>query len=131
MIEEPRHKDTGETLSDVIAKIPNELAYDAVGLWHFEPIGRISFGLTGDALVDFVRRAIRALLDAGALPVRGNPGGDYEWVHQKQYGSLRDEIVEAIIAEWRSLPKDSMVLAGEAAWFARPDPSFPKYLKMD
>lgn len=131
MIENARHKDTGAPIGEEIAKIPNELSHDAVGLWHIEPTGRVSFGLKDDALVEFVRLTLRGLLDAGAVPVKGAPGSGYEWIRQRQYGTSRDEIVEAVIKEWLSLPQDSMVLAGEAAWFARPDPDFPQYVKMD
>ncbi len=131
MIDEPRHKDYGTTLSEWIVLIPGELPVDAVGLWQVVPAGRDGFGLEGDALVDFVRRAIHALLDAGAVPVRGGKGTGYEWLAQKQYGTTRDEITEAVIQEWLALPDDPLVLCGQGVWFARPDLSFEKYVKLD
>ena len=130
-ITEPKHKDTGETLSEVIAQIPNELPYDAVGIWHIVPIGDTSFGLSGEKLTDFVRRAIHALLDAGAVPVRSIPGSEYEWVRQTQYGTTRDEIAEAIIREWEPVPNDSFSMIEHCPWFAKPDPEHPMFVKMD
>ena len=131
MMPEPKHKDTGETLSEVIAQIPNELPHDVVGIWHIVPTGETGFGLTGEALSDFVRRAVLALLDAGAVPVRHIPDSGYEWVHQKQYGTTREEIADAIVKEWEPVPNTSEAMIGECPWFALPDPDFPGYLKMD
>ncbi len=54
MSSEPLHRDTGETLSEVIARHPIELAYDAHALMHIVPVGRVCFGLKGDALSDYV-----------------------------------------------------------------------------
>lgn len=131
MSTEPRHKDTGKTMSEVIARIPSELPRDAVGIWHIVPIGETAFHLSGEQLSDFVRRAIYALLDAGAVPVRYQPGSEYEWVHQKQYGTTRDEVAEAIVREWEPVPNDSYAMIEHCPWFARPDPNTPKYVKMD
>jgi len=131
MIEEPRHRKTGETLSDAIARHKNELPYDAMALMHIVPKGRAGFGLTGDALADYVRRSVRALLEAGAVPVTHIPGNGYEFTYEPKYGSTIDEITEGVVQEWLALPDDPLVLAGEGAWFARPDPKFPKYVKMD
>ncbi|AGK58099.1 integron gene cassette protein [Hyphomicrobium denitrificans 1NES1] len=67
MSNEPKHRRTGETLSEVISQYPGELDLDAVGIWQIVPGGRANFGLSGNALTDYVRRAILALLDAGAV----------------------------------------------------------------
>jgi hypothetical protein len=131
MIIEPRHKDTGETISEVIAKMPNELDNDAVGVWHIIPDGETGFGLFGKALTDFLRRAVIALLEAGAVPVKHVPGSGYEWVHQKQYGTTRDEIADAIVREWEPVPNDSYSMIEHCPWFARPDPVHPKYVKIE
>ena len=57
------------------------------------------FGLEGEALTDFVRRSIYALLEAGAKPVLGtNTPNVYEL--QPQYGQTNTEIAEAVIREW-------------------------------
>ena len=128
---EPKQKDTGETIIEVIAKIPNELDYDAIGIWHVVPIGETSFGLSGMSLSDFVRRAIVAILNEGGVPVRHVPGSGYEWVHQSQYGNTPQEIADAIIREWEPVPNDSISMIEHCPWFARPDPEFPNYVKMD
>jgi hypothetical protein len=127
---EPRHKLYGRPMSEWIALVPGELDVDAVGLWQIVPAGVDGFGLQGEELIEYVRRNIRALLQAGAVPVRHEPGSTFEWTHQKQYGSEREEIIEAIIREWLVLGNDPMILAGEV-WFARPDPKSPNYVKMD
>jgi hypothetical protein len=129
MIDEPRHAEYGRSLSEWISLIPGELPIDAVGLWHFVPDGQ-AFGLSGNAQVDFVRRAIRALLEAGAVPVRHVPGSEYEWDIQRQYGASDDAIIDAIVTEWQAMPDDPLVLCGEGVWFARPRPG-KKYVKVD
>ncbi|WP_144061233.1 hypothetical protein [Hyphomicrobium denitrificans] len=65
------------------------------------------------------------------MPVRHIPGSAYEWTRQAQYGTGREEIADAIVREWQSVPDDPMELVGQCPWFARPDPKFPKYVKMD
>ena len=130
MTDDPRHKLYGTPLSEWIALIPGELPRDAVGLFQIVPAGRDGFGLKGAALTDFVRRGIHALLDAGAVPVRGGKGTGYEWLAQKQYGTAKEEITEAIIREWLALPDDPLVLCGDGVWFARPEPG-TKYVKLD
>ena len=113
MILGPRHKDTGETMDSIIAHLPDELSHDAVGLFHFVPTGRVSFGLSGDDLTEFVRRGIDALLSAGAVPVRHVRHSGYEWIEQNQYGKHKHEIVDAIVSEWLAMPDDPQVLCGD------------------
>lgn len=122
MTNEIRHKDHGDTVSEWIALIPGDLHNDAVGLWTIVPHGRDGFGLRGSALSDFVRRGILALLDAGAVPVRHKRGSGYDWSPQKQYGTGREEIADAVIAEWLAMPDDPLILCGNSVWFARPVP---------
>lgn len=131
MIVEPRNKYYGETMSEAISLVSGELPIDAVGMWQIVPKGRDGFDLTGDALVDFIRKCIHALLAAGAVPVRGGKGTGYEWVAQTQYGTTKEEITENVIREWQAMPDDPLVLCGDGVWFARPDPAFPKYVKLD
>lgn len=131
MIDEPRDKGSGETISEAISQYPQELDRDAVGIWQIVPGGRMDFGLSGDALADYVRRTIYALLDAGAVPVRHVPGNGFRWSRQKQYGLTREEIAEAIIAEWEPVPYDSYSMIEHCPWFARPRPNDPNYVKMD
>jgi hypothetical protein len=120
----------GTPMSEYIASIPDELPRDAVGLWQIVPAGRSGFLLTGTDLVDFVRRAIYALLDAGALPVRGSPGSGFDWIVQKQYGTGTSQITEAIINEWAAMPDDPLILCGQGVWFARPRAG-SKHVKLD
>lgn len=130
-INERFNKKTGESVAADVARYPNELDRDAVGLFQIVPQGRINFGLSGTDLDDYVRLAVRALLSAGAIPVRGERGSGYQWIAQKRYGHTQDQIVEAIISEWRAMPDDPVKLCTEGVWFARPNPKFPKYVKID
>jgi hypothetical protein len=101
MREEPRHRHYGDTLSDYIVQVANELPYDAVGMWQIVPGGRKGFGFEGEALTDYVRRCIAELLSRGAVPVvGGGPDGPHEWIAQPQYGSELAEIIENVVREW-------------------------------
>lgn len=87
MSSEPLHRDTGKTLSEVIAQHPIELAYDAHALMHIVPVGRVCFGLKGDALTDYVRRSVRAMLESGGVPVTHVAGNGYDYTYEPKYGS--------------------------------------------
>ena len=89
------------SINEWIRLAPGVLSMDAVGLWHVLAAGQSRFQLDGPQLVDFVRRSIVALLDAGGIAVDSGKGTDYTWV-AKSYGTTRDEIVNAIIAEWQA-----------------------------
>jgi hypothetical protein len=128
---DPVDQDSGLSLTEWIHLLPNELSRDAVGMFQIIPDGRDVFHLSGAEMINFVRLAITALLDSGAVPVRGGAGSGYEWVYQKQYGFMKNDIINSIIAEWLAMPDDPLVLCGEGVWFARPDPDFPKYVKLD
>ncbi len=130
-INERFNKKTGESVAADVARYPNELDRDAVGLFQIVPQGRVNFGLSGTDLDDYVRLAVRALLSAGAVPVRGERGSGYQWIAQKQYGDIQDQIVEGIISEWRTMPGDPVMLCTEGVWFARPRTESPFYVKMD
>jgi hypothetical protein len=119
MSDEPIHRVHGTRLSDWIEAIPHELPLDAVGMWQFVPAGRRGFGLEGEALVAFVRRAIAALLERGAVPVVSGADEGYFWLPQPQYGSSPAEIVENVVREWiaRGLPDCDV----GGLWFALPE----------
>ena len=70
-MKQPTHRFFGYTIDESVELVSNELEHDVVGLWQIIPKGREDFGLTGDALVDFARRHIIALIKKGAVPVRG------------------------------------------------------------
>lgn len=92
---------------------------DPVGLFGIIASGRRSFGLNGADLEAFVRRVLRAMTEAGARPVLGGGGkGPLPWIVQPQYGSTSNEIVDSVIAEWRSMGQDPD--AG-GLWFATPE----------
>jgi len=122
--------DEGITIDEYIASFVGELHRDAVGLWQIVPAGRNEYNLSGSSLVDFIRHSIHALLDAGAIPVRGGPGSGYDWIAQKQYGAEKNAMTEEIIAEWLTMPDDPFVQVG-GVWFARPNPKFPRFIKID
>ncbi|KAB2823602.1 MAG: hypothetical protein F9K51_07420 [Candidatus Dadabacteria bacterium] len=130
MIVEKKHKIYGRTMSEWISLVPGELDVDAVGLWQIVPAGIDGFGLEGEELTEYVRRNLMALLEAGAIPVRGGKSTGYDWVAQHHYGKTKEEIIENIIREWLNMGNDPKILIGEV-WFARPDPRFPKHVKMD
>ena len=89
----------GVPMSEWIADLPTTLNDIPVGMWVLVPNGRIGFGLEGPALVDFLRRCIHTLMDAGTKPVikRGRPD---TWELQTKYGSNKHEVAEAVIQEW-------------------------------
>jgi hypothetical protein len=97
MTQEPQDRFYGGAMSECIAAMPSTLSDLPVGLWEIVDRGRKSFGLEGEALADFVRRCIYALIDAGAKPVINKPN---QWELQVQYGGNRWEITQAVVAEW-------------------------------
>lgn len=100
MSEEPTHRYYGDTLSDYIVQVANELPVDAVGMWQIVPGGRHGFDFEGEALIDYVRRCIAELLSRGAVPVVGGGEGPHEWIIQRQYGTTPDAIIDNVVREW-------------------------------
>ena len=86
-------------MSESIAHMPSSLNDLPIGMWEIVNDGRQGFGLEGAALVDYIRRCIYALIDAGAKPVAGGNKPN-QWELQVQYGSNKREIAEAVIQEW-------------------------------
>jgi hypothetical protein len=68
-------------------------------MWKIVNDGREGFGLEGVALVDFIRRSIHALIEAGAKPVFSTDKPSH-WELQVQYGSNKHEVAKAVIQEW-------------------------------
>jgi hypothetical protein len=112
----------GLTMSQVISEMPGDLSRDGVGIYQVVAPGRDDFKLAGFELIDFVRRGIDALLEAGAIPVRFGGGSGFDWVAQTQYGTEKNQIVEQVIKEWLALPDNPATLFAEGVWFARPIP---------
>jgi hypothetical protein len=113
---ELRDKYYGNTVQEWIEKVPGELLVDAVGLWQIVSFGREGFGLSGDELVDYVRRNLFALFAKGAKPVRGALDNIHIWT-LVDYGSTAEEMADGIINEWLNSGRDPDV--GDV-WFALP-----------
>jgi hypothetical protein len=100
MKDERRHATYGTPLSAWIKQIPAELPVDAVGLWQIIPQAREAFGLEGQELISLVERAIYALLEHGAKPVRGGMGTDHDWIEQtcSQNGAVGVTLIPLLAA---------------------------------
>ena len=128
MNNDPKDKVFGTAMIEWIARAPNELPRDAVGLWQIVSAGVVNFDLSGSNLVEFVGRSIMALLDAGALPVRGGNGTSHFWIYQPQFGATKDAVRRGVIAEWQRIGNDVDDLM-DSIWFALPRPG-ENYVKM-
>ena len=116
MNRELRDKFYGQTVEEWISKLPGELPLDAVGLWQIVSFGREGFELSGEELVDVVRRGIKELLARGAKPVVGAMDGVHVWT-TVTCGNNVESMSEAIIEEWRNSGRDP---DGGDVWFALP-----------
>jgi hypothetical protein len=103
MIDLQRRWPSGEaddTVADYIETRPYDIDGDGEALWRIIPTGR-GFGFEGPELAEFVRLCVMRLLEAGAVPVRHGPhDAELQWKEQTQYGTKKEEIADAIIAEW-------------------------------
>jgi hypothetical protein len=104
MTREPRDKQFGTPLSERIRGYAARMEDIGVGLYHVVPDGNQGFDYEGAALVEYVRRSLHALLDAGAVPARFVPDGSGKgtWMVDDRYGTDKRSIVEGVIAEWLS-----------------------------
>jgi hypothetical protein len=100
MMTEPKDRIFGTPLDKWLEALPLDMSDTPVGLWRLVPRAE-DFGFADARRVDFLRRAIRALLDAGGMPVRG-AGLPGRWVLQTQYGAAKPAIVAAVVAEWQA-----------------------------
>lgn len=105
MSTELRDKFYGMTRDEYVARVPAELAVDAVGLWQVISFGRQGFGLSGEPLVNLVRLCILELLSKGAKPVIGARDGLHFW-KVVNYGERPEEIADGIIKEWQITGRD-------------------------
>jgi hypothetical protein len=103
MIDLQRRWPSGEaddTVAGYIETRPYDIDGDGEALWRIIPTGR-GFGFEGPELAEFVRLCVMRLLEAGAVPVRHGPhDAELQWKEQTQYGTKKEEIADAIIAEW-------------------------------
>jgi hypothetical protein len=112
-----RHKIHGTPIEEWVAKVPNELPRDAVGLWQIVGAGgQAGFGLSGQELIEFVRLILLALFEKGAKPVTAAIDGVHVWA-LVPYGEKPDEMAEAIIQEWIATAREPDL--GDV-WFAIP-----------
>lgn len=116
MTQEPRDKYFGVSMNVWIARLPNELDVDAVGLWQIIPVGSDSFGLSGQRLDEFTCRCIMALLQRGAVPVRA-VSGVVGWVPDIAYRGSHEGIAKQIIHEWKI---HKLVPDHDGLWFSLP-----------
>jgi hypothetical protein len=100
MKKEPCDRLHGTPLSEWLTRMPNRMSDTPVGLWWLVPMAE-RFAFAGADQADFLRRSIRALLDAGGMPVRG-AGKPDAWLLQTRYGTGKSAILEAVIAEWQA-----------------------------
>jgi hypothetical protein len=100
MSDELKHKFHGTPLSEWIASTPSWLDDDiGLGLGEIIGDGRKGFGLEGPALVEFVRRSLRTLVERGAKPRHWQMSGNTPL----RYGSdSPHEIIEGVIADWQA-----------------------------
>jgi hypothetical protein len=119
MREEPKDKYHGISMSEWISRVPNELDRDAVGLWQIVPVGRDSFSLAGNDLVDFVRRCLLELFARGARPVEANDVGINDWKLKEEYGTTPEEMADSIIHEWKESGRDPSPV--NSIWFMLPE----------
>ncbi|WP_156381404.1 hypothetical protein [Aurantimonas sp. Leaf443] len=74
---------------------------DHVSLWGLI-IDAHAFGLEGEWKIEFIRRCMRSLLNAGAVAV-DLTGETYPlFKATTRWGTEREEIIEAIIADWQA-----------------------------
>jgi hypothetical protein len=106
----------GNTVEEWISKVPGELPIDAVGFWQIVSFARQGFGLSGDELVEAVRKALLALFEKGAKPVTGANDGIHYWI-PVNYGDTAKEMADIIIREWLGSGRE---LDAGGIWFALP-----------
>jgi hypothetical protein len=117
------HIDDGITFEKYAGMVANEVSLDAVPFWHIVPVGRQSYGLTGDDLICFVRCCLLAMFRRGAKPCVAGPAGRegiYPWNLKDTYGATPETMADAVIAEWLASGVDPKPNS-HSLWFALPD----------
>lgn len=99
MIDLSRRSGVGDTVSEYFEGVSSELSNDGKAMFAIVPAGR-SFGFVGADLREFVTQCILRLLNSGGVPVRYADSGPLLWREQTQYGKSKEEIADAIVAEW-------------------------------
>ena len=127
MIDQIRHRRSGDTIAEWIPMNVVALEDDAVSFSEIILDGQEGFGLSGEQLDAFIAKSIRVLIENGGLPVIGGSGTQFLWLEQSKYGSAPAEVAAAVIAEWKASGGCDPGLGG--LWFALPDPADPKFVK--
>lgn len=113
------HRVYGLSAEDWISRLPSELEIDAVGLWQITPVGRTSFGFSGEDLRDFVYNCLMALFSRGAVPVVPSSKPNKDWELVEKYGDNAEKMAAAIIDEWMASSIDPH--PSDSLWFALPE----------
>jgi hypothetical protein len=99
MREDLTERFTGTPILDWIEDIHYAIMDDHVSLWGLLSDAN-AFGLDANERVEFVRRCLRSIFDAGAVPVVFTGKVTPIFERTDRFGTTRDEIVEAVIADW-------------------------------
>ena len=99
MISLTQRTKNGYTVAEYLELLPDEADGDGDGLWSVVKGGQ-SFDFEGADLAEFVRLCVLRYLDAGCAPVRFAEVGPMQWLEQKQFGTDKNEIADAVVAEW-------------------------------
>lgn len=89
------------TLATSILGFVEELDDDAVSAFGIWSMGRYGFGLSGADLEEYIRRAIAALLDAGAVPVFCSEVSPDYFSPAEAFKGDEEEVIEKIVSAWK------------------------------
>ena len=99
MIDLNKKRLLGDSVAEYLVALPFAIDNDGEGLWEIVPGGR-SFDFEGADLTEFVTFSVLSLLEAGGVPVRFSDTGPMRWLEQKQFGKDKNDIADAVVAEW-------------------------------
>jgi len=116
MNDSPHHLRFGTPLEEWIRAFPAELPRDAVGLWQISNSLRRGFELSDSVFQISIRKSVKALLDAGAVPVFGS-SADRRWHLAEGFDGTSDVIVERVMSYLGGLGREPDV--GDL-WLALP-----------
>ncbi|WP_353568951.1 hypothetical protein [Haloferula sargassicola] len=108
----------GLSMGEWIARIPNDLDNDGVGLWEIIRDGRESFSLEGDDLKEFVFLAIVSIMKEGGVPAIPSLSNKNIWGAARGYQGGESTVARKVIDQWTESGVDPDT---EGIWFARID----------
>lgn len=112
MSKKPTNRFFDTPIEEWLSLISNELEIDAVGLWQVVPPLVHDFGLVGKELELYVKQAITALINRGAVPISGK-----HWEVRTDLFSPSGPDIELIMAYWQALDHEPTF---EDLWFNLP-----------